>query len=83
MSIRFQHEQTHAAETDIEVIVLSAPSRDDLASTHSRYFNSLGELGKRISESLKADNGQIVSASKDSGHDRPNPNKKRSDRQSR
>lgn len=45
---RFIAESEHGSETnDIEVVVLSAASREELLRTHGRYFRSLTELASR------------------------------------
>ncbi|MCA1704177.1 MAG: hypothetical protein LC808_13295 [Actinobacteria bacterium] len=44
---RFVAEAEHRSRTDdveVEVVVLSADSREDLLRTHARYFRSLAEL---------------------------------------
>jgi hypothetical protein len=45
---RFVAEAEHRRGPDnIEVVVLSAGSREDLLRTHARYFRSLAELASR------------------------------------
>jgi hypothetical protein len=44
MSARFDAEANLVAGDDIEVVVLSAMSEDSLRHTHSRYFQSAGDL---------------------------------------
>lgn len=41
---RFRMERLHRANGDIEVVVLSAESREALERTHARYFRTLSEL---------------------------------------
>jgi hypothetical protein len=41
---RFKAERLHRGNPDIEVVVLTAESADDLRVTHSRYFQTLREL---------------------------------------
>lgn len=41
---RFRMERLHRTNPDIEVVVLSAESRDALERTHARYFRTLSEL---------------------------------------
>lgn len=41
---RFELENLYASKDEIEVVVLSARSREALASTHGRYFRTLAEL---------------------------------------
>ena len=44
LAARFDAEKRHAESVDIEVVVLSAASRDELKRTHSRYFTEFGSL---------------------------------------
>ncbi|MBV9140462.1 MAG: hypothetical protein JO115_06040 [Pseudonocardiales bacterium] len=45
---RFVAEAEHRqAANNVEVVVLSARSREDLLRTHARYFRSLAELASR------------------------------------
>ncbi|MGH3810241.1 MAG: hypothetical protein ACRDRU_27195 [Pseudonocardiaceae bacterium] len=45
---RFVAEAEHRrGADDVEVVVLSAGSREDLLRTHARYFRSLAELASR------------------------------------
>ncbi|HEU0129871.1 MAG TPA: hypothetical protein VFQ85_02630 [Mycobacteriales bacterium] len=41
---RFRVERLHRADPDIEVVVLSAPTKEALRRTHARYFMSVGEM---------------------------------------
>lgn len=41
---RFRTERLHRGAPDIEVVVLSAESREALLRTHARYFRTLSEL---------------------------------------
>lgn len=41
---RFALERVHAADPNLEVIVLSASSRTSLESTHARYFKDVQGL---------------------------------------
>lgn len=43
MQARFAAEKKRPA-SDVEIVVLSAATHDDLRRTHSRYFRSLAEL---------------------------------------
>jgi hypothetical protein len=43
---RFARELEEVANSDIEVVVLGAASRNALVHTHSRYFKSLRELAE-------------------------------------
>lgn len=44
---RFELEAVYSEEPAIEVVVLSARSREALASTHGRYFRTLSELAEQ------------------------------------
>jgi hypothetical protein len=44
---RFRTERLYRANPDIEVVVLSAESREALLRTHARYFMTLSELLRR------------------------------------
>ncbi len=49
---RFAAEKQHRGNPDIEVVVLTADSKDALRRTHARYFQSMSELAiKRIPSS--------------------------------
>jgi hypothetical protein len=48
---RFRVERMHRGN-NVEVVVLTADSRDALRHTHSRYFESLSDLAARRSTSL-------------------------------
>lgn len=50
---RFVAERMHRSDPDIEVVVLSAESRDALRLTHSRYFQSISSLAS-VSSSARA-----------------------------
>lgn len=41
---RFQLEPAYKDDADVEIVVLSASSREALLATHARYFRTLGEL---------------------------------------
>lgn len=41
---RFDRERRESSDPDVEVVLLSAQSRDELMRTHARYFKSVGEL---------------------------------------
>jgi hypothetical protein len=41
---RHRLELEHRLDPEMEIIVISAPSRAVLESTHSRYFKTVGEL---------------------------------------
>jgi len=44
LEARWAEEREHRGEPDIEIVVLSASSEEQLRSTHSRYFKSAAEL---------------------------------------
>jgi len=41
---RFELEREHAADPNLEIIVLSAADREALEATHARYFKDVQEL---------------------------------------
>jgi hypothetical protein len=41
---RFDTEMQERADADVEVVLLSASSREELTRTHSRYFKTMSEL---------------------------------------
>jgi hypothetical protein len=43
---RFQAERLHLTNPNIEVVVLSAATAEDLRKTHARYFQAVGSLAK-------------------------------------
>jgi hypothetical protein len=47
LQARFDAEKLHRAHPDIEVVVLSAPSKADLRRTHARYFQDVRQLASR------------------------------------
>jgi hypothetical protein len=50
LSARFSVEKRQAsALTTLEVVVLSASSRDELLRTHARYFLTIDQLAMRMS----------------------------------
>lgn len=44
---RFRTERLYAASDDVEVVVLSAASKDALRRTHARYFLTISEIARR------------------------------------
>ncbi len=46
MRDRFQRELAERTRPEVEVVVLSAASRQALESTHARYFRSVRELAE-------------------------------------
>jgi len=51
LTLRFAVEKEYRDNTDVEVVVLGAESRDDLLRTHARYFKSVSELAEAGSSS--------------------------------
>lgn len=45
---RLAAEKAHLTEPDVEVVILSARSREVLERTHSRYFRSARELAEDL-----------------------------------
>ncbi len=43
-SARARLEAKHRLDADVEIVLLSAPSRDAVERTHARYFKTVGEL---------------------------------------
>lgn len=50
---RFATEKVHRQNPSIEVVVLTAPSESALRRTHSRYFESFGEMARHGIEKVK------------------------------
>jgi hypothetical protein len=48
MHARFAAERDHRQEPDIEIVVLTARSEQELRATHSRYFQAGRELVKPV-----------------------------------
>lgn len=48
---RFERELVERDNRNIEVVLLSAESEDELRRTHSRYFESSAELAESIGKS--------------------------------
>jgi hypothetical protein len=55
---RFSIEKRERRDPDVEVVILSAPSKETLMRTHSRYFKTLSELASDFSSGL-AQSGAI------------------------
>lgn len=51
---RFRAERMHRGNQDIEVVVLSAESKEALRLTHARYFQSVSSLASAKSSAKKA-----------------------------
>lgn len=49
---RFAAEKRERADPDVEVVVLSAPSKEALMKTHSRYFKTISELASDLNVGL-------------------------------
>lgn len=49
---RFELELTYFDQPNIEIVVLSAASEDDLKRTHSRFFRSLRQLTDQLGHQL-------------------------------
>lgn len=49
---RLEAEQVHRDNPEIEIVVLSAESRESLRLTHARYFDSLADLARRGARTL-------------------------------
>ena len=49
---RFAVEKREEADPDVEVVVLSAASKDALMNTHSRYFKTISELASDLSAGI-------------------------------
>jgi hypothetical protein len=45
---RFRTEKLHRGNPDVEVVVLSAESREALRRTHARYFMTISELANAV-----------------------------------
>ena len=54
MSRRLKEERAHKDDPDIEVILLTASSREALIRTHARYFKSVPELAAALAAALPA-----------------------------
>ena len=54
MDRRFEEERAHKGDRDIEVVLLTASSREALIRTHARYFKSVPELAAALAAALPA-----------------------------
>jgi hypothetical protein len=52
MQKRFAVERGYRRDPDVEVVLLSAASRDALLRTHSRYFRTSGELAFELAKAV-------------------------------
>jgi hypothetical protein len=57
MDRRSEEERAHKDDLDIEVVLLSASSREALLRTHARYFKSVPELAAALASALPAIRG--------------------------
>ena len=57
MERRFEEELAYKDDSDIEVVVLTASSREELLRTHARYFKSVPELAAALSAALPSTEG--------------------------
>lgn len=48
LAARIASERVHADRPEVEIVVLSAESEDDIKHTHARYFQSVSELATRF-----------------------------------
>lgn len=49
MTVRFATEKEQRTDLDVEVVILSALSKDALKHTHGRYFKTLSQLTNELS----------------------------------
>lgn len=54
MSLRIEEEKVYKDDPDIEVVLLTASSREALIRTHARYFKSVPELAAALAAALPA-----------------------------
>lgn len=52
LKVLFEREERERGDSDLEVILLSAPSPDALKTTHARYFKTVGELAADLDHEL-------------------------------
>ena len=57
MGRRFNEERAHKDDPDIEVILLTASSREALIRTHARFFKSVPEMAAALAAALPAITG--------------------------
>ena len=57
MERRFEEERAYKDDSDIEVVVLTASSREELLRTHARYFKSVPELAAALVAALPSTQG--------------------------
>lgn len=51
-TLRIEAEKAHMDDSDVEVVLLSASSREALLKTHARYFKSVSELATGLDAAL-------------------------------
>ena len=52
LRVLFEREARERGDSDLEVILLSAPSLDALKTTHARYFKTVRELAADLDHAL-------------------------------
>jgi hypothetical protein len=57
MKRRLEEERAYKDDSDMEVVVLTASSREELLRTHARYFKSVPELAAAITAALPIKQG--------------------------
>jgi hypothetical protein len=70
---RWKEEQAHKADPDVEVVLLTASSRESLIRTHARYFKNVPDLTAAMAAALPAiepPKGSRVSKGKGGRHRR-------------
>jgi hypothetical protein len=50
LKVRFAREQREKDDPDVEVVLLSASSREALMQTHARYFKSVQQLAEGLAD---------------------------------
>ena len=54
MDRRSEEERVHKDDSDVEVVLLTASSREALIRTHARYFKTVPELANALAAALPA-----------------------------
>lgn len=60
MDRRLEEEKAHKDDSDVEVVLLSASSREALIRTHARYFKSVSELAAGLAAALPTIPGAVA-----------------------
>lgn len=60
MNRRLEAEKAHMDDSDVEVVLLSASSREALIRTHARYFKSVSELAVGLAAALPTIPGAVA-----------------------